>query len=123
MMGGKLNHRLRYEEATDAADALGQLVPTWATVIPLVWGEVRTLSGREAVRAQAWQVAVDHVVSIRWPFAQIKPSGRFVDLDVTTGNPGVYNVVRAVDEDGRNQSLTVYVAEQLQPTATGTSNL
>jgi SPP1 family predicted phage head-tail adaptor len=124
MKAGKLCHRLRYQEATETVDALGQPVQTWATVLAVVWAEVRTPSGREAAKAQAWQASVDHVFVMRWPFYAIQPTGRFLDLDAQEGSPGgIYNIVRAVDEDGQRTTLTVYAAEQIQPTATNASNL
>jgi SPP1 family predicted phage head-tail adaptor len=123
MMIGKLDHRLRYEEATETVDTLGQPVQTWATVLAIVWAEVRTPTGREAIKAQAMQASVDHVLVIRWPYRQIKPTGRFVDLDAQEGTPGIYNVARALDEDGRRETLTIYAAEQVQPTSTNASNL
>lgn len=111
MRGGKLRHRLRYEEASGSADSYGQPSTSWSTVIDLVWGDVRTPRGQEVLRVQAFNASVDHLIRVRKPLAPIRPGGRLVDLDAQAGTGGVYQVVAAVDDDGRREALTVYTAE------------
>lgn len=122
MRAGRLSHRLVYEEATESADALGQLVKTWATVGNL-WGDVRTPNGRESLVAQTLRSAVSHVVEIRAQTYPIRATGRLRDLDALVGTTGLYQIVAAVDESGSRRSLKVYASEVVAPSTTDASNL
>jgi head-tail adaptor len=111
MRAGLLRHRLSYQEPAKAPNGLGQRASVGYTVVSaLLYGEVRSPNGREAIIAQAFKSTVSHVITIRKPPYPIRPKGRLVDLDGTNGT-AVYEVVAAADETGRRRELKVYAIE------------
>lgn len=112
---GKLGHPLTYREPTKTADDFGQKTRTWADVGSL-WGDVRTLNGREALAAQAMKATATHVITIRAQGYPVRVTGRLVDAAPQSGSPaGLYDITAVVDEEGRNRALKVYAVEVLTP--------
>ena len=59
-----MSHWVEVQEAVQAADDLAGVPEQWQTVHK-TWGDVRPLSGREYVQAQAMQADVTHIVTTR----------------------------------------------------------
>lgn len=64
MQAGKLNRRVTVKELSDAQDAAGQPVQTWADVAT-VWAHIRHLSGVESIKADADTSVVKASIRIR----------------------------------------------------------
>lgn len=62
MRAGKLDRRIVLQTATYAANAVGEMVPTWST-LDTVWAEVVSLRGREYFAAA--QVAEEEQLIFR----------------------------------------------------------
>jgi head-tail adaptor len=121
MRAGQLRHRLRYEEPALTADAWGQMQEAWNTVSALVYGNVRSPRGSETYQAGRLMAKVDHMIEIRYPPFPVRQTGRFIDLDAQAGTTGIYNVVAAVDEEGRKREMKVFAIEVVG--ATDSANL
>jgi SPP1 family predicted phage head-tail adaptor len=75
MRGGRLRHKLVYEEPTVTQDSRGEDVSEWNT-IHTPWAEVRPLSGNELVLARQQAPRTTHEVRTRGPLA-VRSIGRF----------------------------------------------
>ena len=101
---GTMNRRVALQSATRAADAAGQMVPTWTTVAT-VWAEIETTAGSERM-AIAQQVATcSHRVRIRYR------------ADVTAGwrlmyGSRILDINAAIDEGERHESLLLLCMEK-----------
>jgi len=62
---GHMRHRITIESSAQSRDEWGGVIETWSHVAE-VWGEVRPLSGREFVAAQAVQAGVTARITIRF---------------------------------------------------------
>lgn len=76
MQAGKLDSLVTIQQQTATQDDFGQTVETW-TAVATVWAEVRDITGKEFVAAQATQNTVQTVITIRVRDG-IKPSMRAV---------------------------------------------
>lgn len=121
MRAGPLRRLLQYQTATEAADSLGQMVPTWTTVM-IVWGEIRKLTGTEATVALQVEAFVPQVVECRFPGFVFSPKGRLVDI-TDANNPTVLNIVSSDDPDGRRRKLVTMTTLVASTPATGNSSL
>jgi SPP1 family predicted phage head-tail adaptor len=63
--GGKLKERITIESATDAADASGQLIRTWATHKANWPAEHKYVSGGETFRGRQLSAESSHLFVIR----------------------------------------------------------
>lgn len=72
---GRLRHVLEIQTCTEAANAAGELVPTWATAATRR-AEIEPLAGRELWIAQQAQASVTHRVTLRY-YAGLTPKMRF----------------------------------------------
>lgn len=61
----RLNQRVTIEKTVDAKDALGQILPGWATHA-VVWADIRHQSGVEAIKADAPVSTVKASIRIRY---------------------------------------------------------
>jgi SPP1 family predicted phage head-tail adaptor len=91
MQAGKLNSRVKIEQKSTVQDAYGQPVETW-TDVATVWAEVRDITGKEFVSAQATQNAVQTKITIRHR-AGIVPAMRAVHGSDT------YNIESVLGQD------------------------
>jgi SPP1 family predicted phage head-tail adaptor len=62
---GKLRERITVEVASEATNALGETVLTWATTSS-VWASVEGVSAREALEAGQQEVNITHRVRLRF---------------------------------------------------------
>jgi SPP1 family predicted phage head-tail adaptor len=96
---GQLDRRIVIESATEAANALGEPVKTWAT-FATVWANLRQPSrGREYISAQAVNVEIDQVFRVRWL------DGVTEKMRVNDG--GKYYDILHLAELGRRQGLDI----------------
>jgi SPP1 family predicted phage head-tail adaptor len=90
-------HRLKIEDPSYSLDDTGGQLEVW-TETDEVWGEVRGLSGRERVYANAFESDVSHKITLRQP-APLSPKSRLKH------NDDVYDVVAVYDPDGQDRVL------------------
>jgi SPP1 family predicted phage head-tail adaptor len=107
---GKLRHRVQHVRDTTASDDLGDMVPT-PTTVGTYWGQVVTLSGREAVNAQQLRAETTHRVTLRW---------QGTSVDVKPGDKLVYNsrtfsILWVNNLDERNRQIDAYCTEVISP--------
>lgn len=65
MRAGKLDKYVELQNYTEAPDATGHGVKTWATY-DSVWAHLRTLSGNERIAAQQVKAIQTHEITIRY---------------------------------------------------------
>lgn len=99
MQAGKLNRSITIEQLTSGQDALGQPVQTW-TAVATVSAEIRDLSGREFLSAQAAQSGVIAKIRIRYR-ADVTAAMRAVF------GTKIYNIHAALDITGKKRELTL----------------
>lgn len=93
----RLNKRITIQQKTAGQDGAGQPIDTWTTVAT-VWAEVKDVSGREFIAAQAGQAEVTTKVTIRY-LAGIKS-----DMRVVHG-ADVYNIIVPLDAGDKRELL------------------
>ena len=64
LQAGRLRDRITIRRRSDVKNARGGLTPTWSTVA-VVWAEVVSQSGREAMVASALQGIASYKITIR----------------------------------------------------------
>lgn len=64
MESGKLRHRVAVQTATEAQDAHGQAIKTWADTAK-VWASIEPLRGREYIEARQTTATVTHRIRLR----------------------------------------------------------
>lgn len=100
MRAGALRDRITLQAPPTAQDAAGQPAGNW-TDVATVWAEVRDLSGREFIAAQATQSEVSTKIRIRY-MTGIDASMRAVR------GADVYTLVAPpLDPDGRRRELVL----------------
>ena len=78
--GRRLTHKISIEEKSQARDSIGGDAPvTWTEFAP-AWAEVKPITGREFLSAQAHQNSVTHRVELRY-IDGIKPDMRISHKD------------------------------------------
>ncbi|SDR19060.1 phage head-tail adaptor, putative, SPP1 family [Paraburkholderia fungorum] len=85
MRAGDLNRRVRIERRDQSQDDLGQPVDTWVEVAT-VWGNVRMLTGKETLTADADVASATASIRIRYR-TNIDNSMRAVVLKFVDGQP------------------------------------
>lgn len=65
MLIGRLRDRLTITQVSRVTDSLGGQATSWST-LATVWGEFRSLTGREALQAGALQSSMTHRAVIRY---------------------------------------------------------
>ncbi len=104
MQAGKLDRRLRFEQATSStASASGEPTLTWSE-LATVWGSKEPLSGREATQAQQLVARIDTRFRVRYSaaLAVVTPTATFrLVCDGRT-----YDIT-AVTEIGRREGLEI----------------
>lgn len=103
MRAGLLRHRVVIQTATATKDSIGGDVETWATLAE-VWGEVRPLSGREALEAQRITSTASHFITIRYR-ADVTALMRVV------WRGRVFEISQVQNTDGRDTSLVLWCSE------------
>jgi SPP1 family predicted phage head-tail adaptor len=91
MQAGKLNRRVTIEQQSTTQDEYGQPVETW-TEVATVWADIRDITGKEFVSAQATQNPVQTKITIRYR-AGILPAMRVVHGSDT------YNIEAVLGQD------------------------
>lgn len=99
MQAGRLNRSITIEQLTAGQDALGQPVQTW-TAVATVRAEIRDLSGREFLAAQAGQSGVVAKIRIRYR-SDVTAAMRAV------AGTKIYNIQAALDISGARRELTL----------------
>jgi SPP1 family predicted phage head-tail adaptor len=106
--GGKLRKRVQYQESTDTVDDNGQLLRAWNTVYTC-WGEIRALTGREAMTATQLKGTVLHTVTIRYQGSMPTPLGRLLY------GARIFNITSVLNPDERNRQVDLGVTEVISP--------
>lgn len=99
MRAGEIDRKIVIQSLTQARDAYGALVDTWAT-FATVWAKKRDIRGDEYFAAQQVNAKVDSIFTIRWlagvlPTMRIAYDGQFWDI-------------RSLNELGRREGLEIY---------------
>jgi SPP1 family predicted phage head-tail adaptor len=97
MQAGKLDKRVRLERQSEVQDEAGQPLEKWILVAP-VWAEIKDISGREFLAAQASQSAVQTKIRIRYR------EGISASMRAVHGST-VYNIEAALDKTGKRVEL------------------
>jgi SPP1 family predicted phage head-tail adaptor len=68
MQAGKLDRRIRIEQASEVRSASGARTLDWSppAVVVVVWASKEPLSGREAIQAQTTQAKIDTRFRVRY---------------------------------------------------------
>ena len=108
LRAGALGQRITLQQRTVAQDPTGGQLAIW-TDVATVWAEVVPLSGRELIAAQAVASETSHQITLRWQPA-------FADAKAVTAmrvvmNGRYFNISAAINEDERNRTLVLLVAE------------
>lgn len=110
MKVGKLRHRIQLARDTFASDDLGQDVGT-PTTVGTCWGEIVSLSGREAVNAKQIRAETTHRVTLRWQGALKRP----IPNDKLIFKSRTFNVLWINNVDERNRQIDVFCTEVVSP--------
>ncbi|MGE0187646.1 MAG: phage head closure protein [Hyphomonadaceae bacterium] len=102
---GTLRHRVTIQAASEAQNAIGEMVETWVEYTT-VWGRVEKLSGNRLFAAAQMEEPVTGVITIRYTDG-ITPKMRAVVGGKT------YDIRHAIDRAGRRQALEIMVSEAL----------
>jgi len=100
---GLLRHRVVIQRATLTKDSVGGDVESWGTLAE-VWGEVRPLSGREALEAQRITSTASHFITIRYR-TDVTPLMRVVWRGRT------FEISQVQNADGRDVMLVLWCSE------------
>lgn len=99
-----LRHRIRLEAGTPSQDGTtGEVTDAWGTFADNVPAEIRPLSGRELIAAQAELAEVSAWITIRW-MPGVLPSMRVVHDD---DGGRVYNVRHVKLDDTQRRWITM----------------
>ena len=108
MLAGQLRHRVKFQRATDADNAVGEPVQTWAT-LATVWARVEATAGKERFAAMQVQADVDSRIVCRY-------SSVLDDLapdDRATWNGMTFDIKSVINTEGRNIELQVFVRQHI----------
>ena len=108
LRAGALGQRITLQQRSMAQDATGGQLATWSDVAT-VWAEVTPLSGRELIAAQAVASETSHQITMRWQPAFADPKAVAAMRVVMNGRH--FNINASINEDERNHTLTLLVAE------------
>lgn len=102
MESGKLRHRVTIQTATEAQDAHGQAIKTWADTTT-VWASIEPLRGREYIEARQNTARVTHRIRMRH---------RSLDVGQRiTHASRVFNIESVINPAERDQLLEVMCLE------------
>ncbi len=104
---GDLRHRVVIERATETADKLGDMVPTWAPIATR-WAAVWPLNGKELFDAQKVNSNVKHRVTMR-DGAGATTSDRFIH------NGRTLNIVSVINPEERGVFYEYMCTEETRP--------
>ena len=107
MRAGPLRHRVEIQEATEAQDAHGQMIESWARLGDPRWAQIRPMSGREIYDAETPRADVTHEITMRHHSAALTPKHRI--RRIRDGR--VFTIVSAVNYDERNRRTVVMARE------------
>lgn len=105
MEAGKLRNRITIQQRTLTPDSYGQSVESW-TDFATVWAEIRSISGRESLIAEAMQGITNYEVNIRYK-AGVVQSMRIIYKNHILDVQSVINDMQA------NKKLTLFCVEGL----------
>lgn len=105
MEAGKLRHRITFQNQANSHDSYGQPLLTWSDVAT-VWAEIKPLSGKESVKADALIESTTHEINIRYR------SGINASLRVKFGSR-YFDIQSVLNHDERNVMLTLLCVEGL----------
>lgn len=100
MKAGKLRHRVRLETPGIVMDSDGLRENTWVAafeVAPVMPADVKPLSGKEFLAAQAQQSKVTHQIRMRWR-AGVKPQMRARQMRAD-GTGEIFNVEAVIEDN------------------------
>lgn len=106
MRAGLIRQRITIESATEAANATGELIPTWSALATR-WASVEPLQGRERFAAQQVQPETDHRIRLRYDTALtgLKPKMR-VKFETR-----VFDVLAVLNLEERNREFELLCRE------------
>lgn len=96
---GKLRHKIRIEERSNAPDGYGGTESTWVEQ-RTVWAQVKPISGVQKMEGMRRQSSISHEITLR---ASFKGNRRLTTLNRIVYDGRNFNVeaVRNLDERGR----------------------
>jgi len=108
MRGGRLRHRVIFQRATDADNAVGEPVRTWAA-LDTVWARVEPTAGNERFAALQVQADVDHVILCRYnsTIADLATNDRVIFGSL------IFDIKLVKNTDFRNIQLQVFAKQHI----------
>lgn len=98
---GNMNRRIDIVEAGQVSDGAGGYEDSF-TVIKTVWGEIKTVGGREYIQAKQAQAEITHKVIMRYT-AEINHS------NLLSFNGNKYDIQYIINIDEENKYLELHV--------------
>jgi SPP1 family predicted phage head-tail adaptor len=110
MRAGELRHRIAFQKRNASLDAFGGQLSTWST-IATVWADIRPMSGRELLAAQAINIDISHTVEIRYQLQFAGPKA-VAAMRILYGDR-IFNIHSSIDPDERHKTLELGCSEGL----------
>lgn len=98
---GKMNRRIDIVEAGQISDGAGGFEDSFI-VIKTVWGDIRTVGGREYIQAKQAQAEITHKVTMRYT-SEINHS------NLLSFNGNKYDIQYIINIDEENKFLELHV--------------
>ena len=105
MQAGQMRNRITIQSRSTTRDSHGGQSETW-TDVATVWANIRPLSSRELIAAQAVQAATSHMITIRY-----RPG--IVAAMRAVYNSRIFNLSAPMNTDERNIELVIPAVEGL----------
>lgn len=110
MRAGDLRHRVTFQSRSIASDAFGAQSTLWSNVAT-VSADVSPLTGRELQAAQATNVEISHLVTIRYQALFAGPK-TVAAMRIMYGDR-IFNIHSSLDQDERHKSIQLTCSEGL----------
>jgi SPP1 family predicted phage head-tail adaptor len=110
MRAGDLRHRVRIQKRSVVTDTFGAQSHVW-TDVATVWADISPMSGRELLAAQAINVDISHVVTIRYQPQFASPKA-VAAMRILYGER-IFNISAPRDVDERHRQIELQCAEGL----------
>ena len=110
MRAGAYRAVLQYQTPDETPGPMGHPVKVWVTR-STHRGEVRKLTGGEALRAQVMTTLASHLIETRFPGYRFSTKSRLLDV-TNPAAPQTYEVTHSDDPDGRRRELVTLATEQ-----------
>lgn len=105
---GQLRHKIEFQRATLADNALGEPVETWARIVN-TWGRVEGVAGKERYAAMQVQADVDFRILCRWQpkLDALAPNDRVV------WGAKIFDIKSAINTEGRNVQIEIFAKQHI----------